>query len=87
MNIKILGIALLSLIYVACNNSNSHEGHNHDEESHEGHDHSTDVENHEEHEEIKFQYSSNPLLHENPLDAPATQGTLKLSQKNNQIYS
>lgn len=58
MNIKILGVALLSLIYVACNNSNSHEGHNHDEDSHEGHDHSTDVENHEEHEEIKFQYTS-----------------------------
>ena len=41
MNIKILGIALLSLVYVACNQSksDSHEGHNHDVESHEGHNH------------------------------------------------
>jgi RND family efflux transporter MFP subunit len=66
MNIKIIGIALLSLIYVACSNSHeghnheveSHEGHDHDEEILEGHDHSSEVENHEEHEEIKFQYTS-----------------------------
>jgi RND family efflux transporter MFP subunit len=39
MKIKILVIALLSLVYVACNQSNSHEGHSHDVESHEGHNH------------------------------------------------
>ncbi|MBL6730756.1 MAG: efflux RND transporter periplasmic adaptor subunit [Flavobacteriales bacterium] len=52
MNIKILGIALLSLIYVACNQTASHDGHNcdghnHEVESHEGHNH--DEHNHDEH--------------------------------------
>jgi RND family efflux transporter MFP subunit len=56
MNIKIIGIALLSLVYVACNQSNSHEGHNHDVESHEGHNHDDheghnhDEESHEGHD-------------------------------------
>lgn len=55
MNIKIIGIALLSLIYVACNQSNSHDGHNHDGhnhevESHDGHDHGEhEGHNHDEH--------------------------------------
>lgn len=39
MNIKIIGIALLSLVYVACNQSNSHEGQTNEVENHEGHDH------------------------------------------------
>lgn len=49
MKIKILVIALLSLVYVSCNQGKhkkshkteveSHEGHNHDEHDHEGHNH------------------------------------------------
>ncbi|MCU4173993.1 efflux RND transporter periplasmic adaptor subunit [Carboxylicivirga sp. N1Y90] len=56
MKINILVIALLSLVYVACNQSNSHEGHNHDVESHEGHNHDDheghnhDEESHEGHD-------------------------------------
>ena len=51
MNIKIIGIALLSLIYVACNQSNSGEGNNQGVESHEGHDHEEhEGHNHDEHD-------------------------------------
>ncbi|WP_430935847.1 efflux RND transporter periplasmic adaptor subunit [Saccharicrinis sp. 156] len=52
MKLKILAIALLSLIYVACNQSNSHEGHDH-----EAHNHSNE-EGHDENEEVKFQYTA-----------------------------
>ena len=51
MNIKIIGIALLSLIYVACNQSNSNKEHNQSVESHEGHDHGEhEGHNHEGHD-------------------------------------
>lgn len=39
MNIKILCVTILSFIYVACNQSNNLENHNHNVESHEGHHH------------------------------------------------
>jgi RND family efflux transporter MFP subunit len=53
MNIKIIGIVLLSLVFVACNQSKSPEGQNHEVESHEGHNHDEhihDEENHEGHD-------------------------------------
>jgi membrane fusion protein, heavy metal efflux system len=48
MNIRVIGIVLLCLVYVACNQSNSSEGQNHDVESHEGHNH--DENNQEDHD-------------------------------------